>query len=997
MALEIPGLSLSLLRQDTATQAGKPVLVSGRFTALGLGVPGLIRVSLNGPSYNPEIRTFDAFAQPFSGDWSVQVVTEKDGQYTLKAQAYPLPAIPSGPAFPENILLFPPIAESTEPPLVVGAPTEGGVTAQVPEGSEFLAAPAQTPIELMTSVGAPSVFVTAPSVPTTPTAGISLPPTIVIEPPATPVPTPAAPTPAAPTEIPTPTIPEIPEAPEIPEPEVEAEVEAPSLPTASMLGFPTSSLPSQLNIGDIWYGNVQVPTNIPSSLLSVLSLPYYTFRVTVSLEDPKGQMIPVVSRTTSPQLGQPLNVPVDFPTTGLEEGRYNVYLEIADEAGNSLFNNIIGRLYLVALPGEELPISAPEFPMPSMFGTPSLSAPASVTQGETWSGRISVPTVFPSSLPAPPAPPTYGVNLGAELLSPTGQRFPVGQVTPSFQPGQSLSLPFNFDTGQLSEAGRYSCLMSVKDAQGNIILPAEIIGMLEVLLSSLPSLPSIEDVSFGTPSLSAPASVTQGDTWSGRISVPTSLPSIPGISLPATLPTLPVTLGAELQSPTGQRFPVGQATPSFQPGQGLSLPFNFNTGQLPGAGDYDVVMSLKDMTGNNLLPSGVPGLNLGKLKVLGAAAPELSQFPLVTVALSPRTVKVGDTVTIPVTYTHIGAPDKRTIRAAIGQSRGEFDEILWAEVSINVPLDAVPTPRTANVPVVVTNAISPGTYGIYGKVKGTALGGLIGQTVSRPVWNVVTVVRAPALTATPSLKQGEKLSFSFEGFQAGTSVNIYVQGGGGLTMAANSQGAGSNSFRVGESAGRYTLVAKDGYGHQATAPFTVTESLPEPTARVTNSPVTPGSRLTATFSGFTPNTSVYAAARTIGNFGATANSQGSGTLSALVPAGMEPGTYSLAVRDSLGRSTTTKFAVKALTPTGTPTLTATSSLKTQEILRFSFANFQPNASVNIYVQGGGGLTMAANGLGAGSSSFRVGEGPGRYTLVAKDGYGHQATASFTVT
>ena len=101
MAVTIPGLSLSILRQDTRTESGRPVLISGRFTAFGLGFPSLIRVFLEGPSYNPEVRHFDTFASPFTGDYSVQVLAEKDGEYLVYAQAFPLPLAPTGPAFPE--------------------------------------------------------------------------------------------------------------------------------------------------------------------------------------------------------------------------------------------------------------------------------------------------------------------------------------------------------------------------------------------------------------------------------------------------------------------------------------------------------------------------------------------------------------------------------------------------------------------------------------------------------------------------------------------------------------------------------------------------------------------------------------------------------------------------------------------------------------------------------------------------------------------------------
>jgi hypothetical protein len=670
MVVELPGLSLSILRQDTSTQAGKPVLLSGRFTAFGLGVPGLIRVSLSGPSYNPEVRTFDAFAQPFSGDWSVQVVTEKDGNYTVKAQAYLVPAIPSGPAFPENILLLPPIAESTEPPLVVGNPTEGGVNAVTPEGTEFLAAPAQTPIELMTSVGAPSVSVVLPggaaaAAAPTPT----VPPSIVITTPETPY-TPAAPTPTVPTpsvppvtiiQIPTtPTIPEVPSIPEVPEIPTLPEVPGlqiptfPMSPTSSMLGTPIFGLPSQLDIGDMWSGNVQLPTIVPTApsgfqqlIPGALELPSYTFTATVSLESPSGKRITAGSQSTNLQLGQPFYVPVNFNTAGLEEGRYNVYFTVVDESNRILFDNIIGRLYLVALPGVPAAgAAAPSLPSLSMFGTPVLSAPSSVTQGEKWTGSISLPTTWPSSLPTPPALPSYPVALQAFLQSPSGSRTSVGLDTPSFKPGQRLSLPLSVDTSKLPQAGNYNVLMSITDQAGNMLLPLSPIGLLNVLAAAAAKIPTPE-------------------------------------------------------------------------------------------------------------------------------VPALSQFSAVTVSLSPRTVKVGDTVTIPVTYTHIGVAETRTVRAAIGQNRGYFDEILWGTKTISVPLDVTPQRRTTSVPVTISSKISPGTYGIYGKVEGTGVGGLIGQEVSPSVWNVVQVqAEAAAPSIEPSYIPRIDVQLSATSVAIGSSLRV---------------------------------------------------------------------------------------------------------------------------------------------------------------------------------------------------------------------------------
>ncbi|GAH63981.1 unnamed protein product, partial [marine sediment metagenome] len=188
MAISIPGLSLSILRQQTTVQAGLPLLISGRFTAFGLGVPTYIRVFLEGPSYDPQLRSFDTFASPFSGDYSTNVIAEKDGQYNVYAQAFPPPLIPTGPPFPEAIMLLPPIAESTRPPLVVGYPFDGGVDALLPDGtSQRLTAPPMQPIEFRPMITvAPGITVTAPGVPAAYPRIPAYPPAVPPAPPAVP-------------------------------------------------------------------------------------------------------------------------------------------------------------------------------------------------------------------------------------------------------------------------------------------------------------------------------------------------------------------------------------------------------------------------------------------------------------------------------------------------------------------------------------------------------------------------------------------------------------------------------------------------------------------------------------------------------------------------------------------------------------------------------------------------------------------------------------------
>lgn len=127
---------------------------------LGLGLGGMVAITVATASWRRFNRQELAiFSSPFTGDYSIPVLAEKDGEYKVYAQAFPLPLAPTGPPFPEPLLLLPPLAESLQPPLVVGAPVPGGVSAQLPTGSQFLPTPSQTFIEI--SVGAPA----APGVP----------------------------------------------------------------------------------------------------------------------------------------------------------------------------------------------------------------------------------------------------------------------------------------------------------------------------------------------------------------------------------------------------------------------------------------------------------------------------------------------------------------------------------------------------------------------------------------------------------------------------------------------------------------------------------------------------------------------------------------------------------------------------------------------------------------------------------------------------------------
>ncbi len=165
MTLQAPGFNVSLLRQQTATRRGLPLIMSGRVTGLlGLPVFGTVRVSLEGPSFDPQVTNFDTFAAP-TGDYSVPIIADQDGQFTVQAKAYPgLAPLPLAlPGIPSPIDLLPPAAQSPSAPIVVGDVLNGTVAingqrvAVPPPSSVEISAPiAVSPFIQIGGLGAPA-------------------------------------------------------------------------------------------------------------------------------------------------------------------------------------------------------------------------------------------------------------------------------------------------------------------------------------------------------------------------------------------------------------------------------------------------------------------------------------------------------------------------------------------------------------------------------------------------------------------------------------------------------------------------------------------------------------------------------------------------------------------------------------------------------------------------------------------------------------------------
>jgi hypothetical protein len=149
---QVPGINISILRQSTFGRRGAPIFISGRVTALGIGIPALVRVSLEGPTFDPQVTNFDTFAAPVTGDYTVPVVADKDGEYRVVARAFPPIAIPSPPGIPSPIDILPPTGESPSPPLVIGNPLNGDVVADTPAGRQRIQQPPMSLIEIRSPV-----------------------------------------------------------------------------------------------------------------------------------------------------------------------------------------------------------------------------------------------------------------------------------------------------------------------------------------------------------------------------------------------------------------------------------------------------------------------------------------------------------------------------------------------------------------------------------------------------------------------------------------------------------------------------------------------------------------------------------------------------------------------------------------------------------------------------------------------------------------------------
>ncbi|KKN35591.1 hypothetical protein LCGC14_0782010 [marine sediment metagenome] len=440
MSPAIPGFTLSILRQNTVVQAGKPLLISGRLSAFGIGLPlATIRVFVEGPSYDPSVRHFDT-STSLTGDYTTNILADKDGKYIVYAQAFPLPGIPLGPAFPEPPIPLPSFAESPRPPVAVGRPVPGGVSAETPEGLKTIGAPPASPIEFRPIVTvAPSISIPAPAA-----------------------------FPSFPALAPQPQIvfPVAPPRPETPEIQVLEPLAIAAALTAAIDNV--SIVPPVIKPGQSVTGLLNWRNTGPE--IATLDVQYY---LVSNLGARFGPL--QVDDNVRAASQQTFSSPLHFDTDGIPAGEYALLVEVTDETG---VTTITSRRFPNALtiqapevpeviPEVALPeVALPELPVPTvptvptwptsptrdMLSSASHNLPAQVTQGDEVSGILTLGTQAPP-MPTLEAPslafptPSYTVRLVVKARNQGTQQIVADKVM-DLTPGATLSLPFSLDTSK---------------------------------------------------------------------------------------------------------------------------------------------------------------------------------------------------------------------------------------------------------------------------------------------------------------------------------------------------------------------------------------------------------------------------------------------------------------------------------------------------------------------------------------------------------------------
>ncbi|MBA7667987.1 hypothetical protein ES703_76089 [subsurface metagenome] len=441
-------------------------------------------------------------------------------------------------------------------------------------------------------------------------------------------------------------------------------------------------------------------------------------------------------------------------TAGMPSGIYSVVAEIYDSTTGALLaapalpNRLQIREIAVPVVPVPPPPVVPEVPTIDILGTPSLNLPRQLNVGDVWAGSVSLPTF--GTVP-------YFAEARLVMIDPSGYEYTVGQGGRTLSPGESLQVPINYDTSGFS-GGNYTILMRVFDQFGQSVaeFPMGFLTMIEAIappvipvVPEIPTAPTLPTADmFATPSVNLPTEVEIGEVWSGNISIPTQVPF--ALQALPSLPAFPVNIGLQLQSPIGQLFDVGTFRPTFTPGQPINIPVDFDTSVLPQEGIHNLILNISDLQGNSLFSNVIGSLRaLMPALPVPPAVPLPSEFTSIAVQMGVQQVQVGQSITVPFTYTHVGAPEVVTLHAAIGDDRpvylGGFDEVWPQSKTVSVPAHAVPTPIQDSITIQITPKLAAaGIYSVYAKINT-----FVPKVISPTLTNIVEVVEIPVAPPPP--------------------------------------------------------------------------------------------------------------------------------------------------------------------------------------------------------------------------------------------------------
>lgn len=346
------------------------------------------------------------------------------------------------------------------------------------------------------------------------------------------------------------------------------------VPDSSMIGIPSLAAPDELGVGNKYKGQIVVPVKVPIS---------YSVGRKVYLDKDGTQTTIVPEGTTILNPDTPLSIDINYDTSSLVEGRYDVILHLWDSEGDVFLQADIGDLIMQA---EALEI--PKLPDKDMFGTPKLTAEDEVEIGQIWSGSISIPNKVLDAYPIGHRAYIRKGDVGA-IISPS--------KTTTVNPEEAdLPLSISLDTADADlPAGLYDIYLELWDINGDVFLQADI-GDLILKSIQLPEVPTSSMV--GLPIVTAPETISSGGIWSGEIAVPITVPK-----------TYFVSRKVYLEKDGVQTTVVTQGPVTLNPDSILDIPFNFDTSGIA-AGNYGVYLQMFDNAGNSFFLMNIFNLDI---------------------------------------------------------------------------------------------------------------------------------------------------------------------------------------------------------------------------------------------------------------------------------------------------------------------------------------------------------------------------------------------------